>query len=164
MQRRAGIQPRAKLRLEREMEQGRRPGQRTVAADEGETVARRGTWRLTGMRERDAPRQVVVVRISREDRPALHVVRRGDMPSLTLPWPAELPIVIGKEAQRPRGPAVVCQTEERELHGIVDVHEHVELVANASRHAREMRDAGRMMDDELPARRGARPPSRPGGA
>ena len=57
VQRRAGVQPRAELRLERQMAQRRRPVQRTVAADERETMARCGTRRLTGMRERDAPRR-----------------------------------------------------------------------------------------------------------
>ena len=119
-------------------------------------MARRGTRHLAGIRECDAPREVVAVGISREDAPALHVVRRGDMPRLTLSWRAEHPVVIGKKAQPPRGPAVVCQSEERELHGIVDVHEDVELVADGSHHARELRDPGRMPDDELPARRVAR--------
>src|SRR5713101_9107152 len=105
------------------------------------------------MRERDARRELVAVGVSREDRPALRVVRRDDMAGLTLPWRAEHPIVIGKEAQPSRGPAVVCQSKQRELHGIFDVHEHLELVANASRHAGKTRDSGGMMDDELPARR-----------
>src|SRR2546428_14014947 len=104
------------------MAQGRRVRQRTVAADERESFARRGAWRLTGMCERDAPRELVAVGISREDRPALRVVRRGDLPSLTLSWRAEHPIVIGKKAQTPRGPAVGCQREQGELFGIVDVH------------------------------------------
>src|SRR5438309_2575785 len=102
MQRRAGIHPRAKLRLERQVAQGGRPGHRTIAADERATVARRGTWHLTGMREREAPRELVAVAISREDRPARHIVRRGDMPRLTFLGRAEHPIVIGKDTQTPR--------------------------------------------------------------
>src|SRR3990167_9687518 len=116
MERRAGIQPRAKLRLERQMAQGCRPGDRTVAPDERETVARRGTRRLTGMRERDAPGELVAVGVSREDRPALRIVCGGDMPALAFPWRADHPIVVGKDAETPRGAAVVCQSEQRELH------------------------------------------------
>ena len=66
-------------------------------------MAGRGTRRLAGMRERDAPRELVAVGVSREDRPALRVVGRGDVPGLALPWRAEHPVVVGKEAQRPRG-------------------------------------------------------------
>src|SRR5713101_8123777 len=115
MQRRAGIEPRAELRFECQMAQGCRPTHRTVAADEREAVTRRGTRGLAGMRERDAPRELVAVGISREDRPGLHVVRSGDMPGLTLPWRAEHPIVVRKDAQRPCGRPVVGQGEEREL-------------------------------------------------
>jgi len=71
------------------------------------------------MRERDAPGEFVAVGISCQDRPALSIVRRDDVPGLTLLWRPEHPIVIGKEAQRPRGSAVVCQGDERELHGCI---------------------------------------------
>ena len=57
LQRRARIQPGAELRLERQVAQRGRPGQRTVAADERETVAGRRTRHLAGMRERDALRR-----------------------------------------------------------------------------------------------------------
>ena len=71
VQRRAGIEPGAELRLERQVAQRRRPGHRPVAADERQTVAGRGTWRLAGVRERDAPRELVAVGVSREDGSAL---------------------------------------------------------------------------------------------
>ena len=70
LQRRAGIQSGAELRLERQVAQGGRPAQRTVAADEREAMAGRRTRHLAGVRERDAPRELVAVGIAREDRPA----------------------------------------------------------------------------------------------
>src|SRR2546428_7141258 len=110
------------------MAQGRRVRQRTVAADERESFARRGAWRLTGMCERDPPRELVAVGISREDRPALRVGRRGDLPSLTLSWRAREPIVIGKKAPTPPRPAVACQREQGALYGIGHVHRHLKFV------------------------------------
>src|SRR6266542_6831089 len=104
------------------------------------------------MRERHALRKLGVVGISREDRSTLYVVRRGDMSGLTLSWRAEHPVVVGKQAQCSRGPAVVGQCEQREFHGIVDVHEYLEVVAKAARRPRKTGDSSSMLHDELPAR------------
>ncbi len=135
VKRRAGIQPRAEPRLERQMTQRVRPGQRSVAADERQTMRRGRGGRLARTRERDAPSELVVEGIARENRPPRRVVCRRDLPRLTLARRTEHPVVVRKDAQGSRGAAVVGQRQECELHWIVDVDEHVELVADASRRA-----------------------------
>ena len=156
VQRRAGIQPGAELRLERHVAQRRRPGHRTVAADERETVAGRGTRRLAGVRERDAPRELVAVGVAREDRPARRVVGRGDLPGLTLPRRAEHPVVVGEDAQRPRRPSPSLVSVSSENFTGSSTSTNTSSSWRMPRvDAREARDAGRMTDDELPARRRA---------
>ena len=83
--------------------------------------------------------------------PLVESYDRRDLPGLTVPWRTEHPVVVGKEAESPRGRAVVGQRQQRKLHGIVDVDEYLELVMNASCRARETGDPGGMTDDELSA-------------
>ncbi len=153
MQRGARIQAGAKPRLERQLPQCGRTGNGSVAADERQAMAGRGYGRLARMHERDALREFVAVRISRVDRAARRVVGRRDVPSLALSRRPEHPVVVRHETQRSRLGAVVSQREQRELHRILDVHEHVELVADAARRSGETRDSRGVMDDELSARR-----------
>ena len=95
---------------------------------------------------------LVAVGIFGEDGSALDIVGRQDVPGLAVTRRAKHPIVISKQAEVSRGLAIVRERQQRELHRIVGVYEHLELVAHTSRRPREACDACRMMDHELSAR------------
>ena len=153
VQRRARIQPGAKLRVERHVPEGGRPAHRTVAADERTAAGGRRPRRLAGVRERHACGKLGAVGVAREDGAARRIAGRGDVPAVVVARRAEHPVVVGEDTQGPRRAVVVGQRQQRELHRIVDFHEHRELVGYPSRHPGEAGDTRRMVDDELTARR-----------
>ncbi len=126
--------------------------QRAAAPDEQSSIAGRGAHRVAHVGECDPVRELRVVGVGREDGSRGLVEPGRHVDALVFAGRTEHPVVVGHETEAPRRRSRVDERQDRELHGIGRVDEHLEVVLDAAVGAAEARDAGRMADDGAAAR------------